>query len=639
MIDIQGNLTEIELYFEGVILSATTAKFRVRGNNEDTASVAEILSWLCAALRTSAHEGPSYSCVAFCSDSAAALPTFSILRKDLQPIHASQRVCWHPLFSRAVIAQGFPIPERNGQLGLEIALGVMMHLSGVNRIADVDEKILLVGTLTTLVPTALLGNKSVQWHLIVDPRQRRFSSQHAMPKSEFVRAFKSFGSDEFLHEMSTWRHFLGWCGDVKVTLGTDPSNGGTYPPTGYTGSPECLRRIDLSSLNGSIGSSGLGFFGGNLGGAWSVSSARQNPFANHVQRFESLLSTARRQLSIIYDTIEQRAWLVPVLSVILHMIHLRVKRDDQEVAIPYAEASWDGGRAAYETIMGSRELPIGPQDPKRAYELQDVVEDVWIALSNLPSKPASRPFYKPSLKTTLFGYEFMDVALRGPPIRLKRAAVANAGGWTRLTREIEIVLFCKGLGDLITPKHTESMACPFWRTVPKYKGYLCATVHCLRLLSERAGADGASHVLIPNGKWHCPDLLFEDCDCENAANCDRLQQLKSLHSRRQTPPKSLTHSGAAIFGKKSKGSAESRNAITMHDESSGTDSVDSMSPSVAPVDALPFNEDEDEVSVASGVTADYCEWTFTARHPRAHQLRKSVGIDNLRQRHHSERLS
>ena len=79
----------------------------------------------------------------------------------------------------------------------------------------------------------------------------------------------------------------------------------------------------------------------------------------------------------------------------------------------------------------------------------------------------------------------MDIVNGAPPFRLKKTHVRYCGGWIKLMREIEVVLFCHGVGDVIAPKNPHADTCRLWLSVPMGQDFLCATIDCLQRLSER----------------------------------------------------------------------------------------------------------------------------------------------------------
>jgi hypothetical protein len=81
--------------------------------------------------------------------------------KLLEPTGA----CWHSLFPRAVIAEGFPVKERKQGVGLEISFADIAFLSGSLSIVEFDNRLDVNGLKSLLVPVAKLSDDDAfQWH-------------------------------------------------------------------------------------------------------------------------------------------------------------------------------------------------------------------------------------------------------------------------------------------------------------------------------------------------------------------------------------------------------------------------------------------------------------------------------------------
>ena len=96
--------------------------------------------------------------------------------------------------------------------------------------------------------------------------------------------------------------------------------------------------------------------------------------------------------------------------------------------------------------------------------------------------------------------------------------------------------------------------CHSWRTVPKDKDFLAASVPILNALYEKAGSKlTKKHLTSTHLQWHRGPFLFENCINAGAynCNCDRLQRI--VHESYMSlgtvnPPGPLEELGAVIFG-------------------------------------------------------------------------------------------
>lgn len=134
--------------------------------------------------------------------------------------------------------------------------------------------------------------------------------------------------------------------------------------------------------------------------------------------------------------------------------------------------------------------------------------------------------------TYLKGWELIDIAHSKPWFKERRILLDDTcGTWPSIIgkqREV-LVLFCRGVSDLIRPP-ADDLFCQTWRSVPKGRSYLAATVAC-----------------ITNLDIHCRlDNRFRACTF-NHKNCpSRLQELDHRPSSRAFP---IPAAGAVIVGR------------------------------------------------------------------------------------------
>ena len=467
-----------------------------------------------------------------------------------------QTPCWHGLFRHTVVACGFEVAFRQTGIGLELELDLMIELAENSKPFNYAGKFFMIGSHSALIPTALLDDHSIQWHLFTSPDPNGLSLQD-LPEISALPVPKtctnSLDIRKFLQTLQHQRHFCGWSRNARITLGTCPRKGGKYTIRGFTNAPEISRKATLDSFNTGIASSGLGHAGPSASGTWTITSTRKRFSETPVQNFETILSRARRMPSILYDPGERRAWMVPLICVLYHMAHLRTKLDGHNISLPYVDSSWDGASAVYNAIVSNRQTAIGPQDDRSPFLLSDLLEQLWLDLQLVSVEQPGRRSWL--WKDSLHGCELMDVVGGVTPFRLKKTSVRNCGGWIRLMREIDVVLFCSGIGDVIAPKDPDADTCRYWSSVPTGQDYLCVTIDCLQRLSERAGSSPACEALAPGCFWHSPIPLFSPCDCCGHKSCNPLQQVVEAKTwclpgkRRVQPPCNISHKGAVIFGK------------------------------------------------------------------------------------------
>ena len=160
------------------------------------------------------------------------------------------------------------------------------------------------------------------------------------------------------------RSFLGYSKGVNITIGTQ-----SYP----------VRRIDENSgavqekcrgywhkrVIFSTGTSGIGVLG--AGAAIELGfTKRQIANMASIDMFDIALELSSRTPLLPYDVQKCISWLVPKLSVVLHITHCwfhdRVNKRDmlpQELTkVPSAEASSNGGKSALDCILENRGLKL-----------------------------------------------------------------------------------------------------------------------------------------------------------------------------------------------------------------------------------------------------------------------------------------
>ena len=77
---------------------------------------------------------------------------------------------------------------------------------------------------------------------------------------------------------------------------------------------------EVSIRTGNIGTSGLGFLGAEVEGELVIPKSISRSI--RVEYLDNILSTAQNMPLVLYDAAKQRAWLVPAISIILHMAQI-----------------------------------------------------------------------------------------------------------------------------------------------------------------------------------------------------------------------------------------------------------------------------------------------------------------------------
>ena len=334
-------------------------------------------------MRRSSFEGVSISTVFIEKAESSTDVAFKLTQDALRADSKDQWPCWYGLFRHSVVAFGFEVASRQHGIGLELTFELMVELAENAKPLNRAGSFILIGLHSALIPVSVFDDHSIQWHLFTSSNPDGITLQD-LPETSALAVPTTCKNDldirTFFQTLKNRRHFCGWCSNARITLGACPQEGGRYTISGFTKTPEISKIPKFASFNAGIASSGLGYAGPSFSGTWTITSTRKNFSELPMQRFESMLSTARRMPSILYDPDEKRAWMVPVICVLYHMAHLHIMMDGHNTYLPYIESSWDGASAAYKAIMSNRQITIGPQDFRNPYLLSDLLEQLWVNL-------------------------------------------------------------------------------------------------------------------------------------------------------------------------------------------------------------------------------------------------------------------
>ncbi|KAI9793060.1 MAG: hypothetical protein M1816_000958 [Peltula sp. TS41687] len=323
----------------------------VLGSREYLIEVAQQLAWFSAVCRVPNHGKLTYSDVVFETVKSREFRLYTI---GLQPIREEEYSCWHPMFVGSVIARGFPIPERRKEIGIELPFEVMISLGQILYPVEYEDGVILKGYSTILVPTNQ-GPDSVQWHFIrTNDRRKR------IPMDSIIQYCPTHFETVDFTFLAGARTFVGYCRKAEIHLGTQGS--GYEKIERSTARPEGTRMELSREISASLGSSGMGYFGGSITPKIIIAKGLLGTTRSDAAYLEDRLLNSKEQSIILYDVEKKRGWLVPELSVVLHIAHAWATRqhDSQELLnkIPHAEISGDGGEAAYAAIMRNNTLQL-----------------------------------------------------------------------------------------------------------------------------------------------------------------------------------------------------------------------------------------------------------------------------------------
>ena len=487
--------------------------------------IAQQLAWLSTVFRV--PEDGRLTCSEFALYATKESCIFQLTPLRLRDIRGNSAACWHPLFANGVIAYGFPIPPRDGEIGVEIPFEAMIELADIIGPVEYRGGLLLKGYSTMIFPKPLpslspgAGQKSAQWHLVYQT-----DDTLAMLSSVAQHGTRMLCPLDQLDTLVNARTFLGCYKEIQVHLGTDTA---AYDRISSSNAKVLRRKFELSGFT-------LSFSLPKIGGpsaAASFTLPKRLSLARTEDSYEQVLSYSMKMPIVLYDTSDRRAWMVPALGVILHMIHVWgfLRKTDLTTSyipnLPFTTAQWDIGRAAQEVIYKHSDLELyRSKDNNEPYTLKHLVKKFWLEFEMII---AAEKDHGLSETDSLVGWELMEIINRDPYSAPKEPSTkAFKGNWKCLANDPNmIILFCQGLGDIIVPNTDAQKICKAWQSVPKGNDYLTASTNCVVQCSKRFSGPENCSQLSRAAFWKRgdQDALFADCVHDEQLPCQRLQQL------------------------------------------------------------------------------------------------------------------
>ena len=544
----------VELAFD--ITQGQVSLFIKSGSPEIIVDAVQQLAWMGAALRTS-RDGRIQYCESKLDrirEAKGVESTLFNITFDMSSPSKEDQSCWFLLFANPVIARGFPTAHRNhDEVGLEVPLEMMAALGGVRHAVDFEGGLVLKGHSTLFVPTKC-HEASVQWHMIRVQGEGRLSYREASVQCPDRALLKDLNHDS----LGTARAYLGWWKKAETYLGTVDAD---YESIDWSPAGEAKRSAKLSGAN--IGfqtmvTGQLNFVMGAKDGKLHFS--QKGPFQKTVQ------SAAKTPVAL-YDLGDRRAWLVPALDVMLHVVQTRhhmspYSSDGRNVKLTSIDPE-NGRDAAIQAVVANQSRQLYEPDiaTEKGYYFKDAILDIWSQIEGLMDKKdaieaSTGLALHGTMQKKVRGWEYMSL-VHEKNYRRKEATIAkSSGGWVDLIGDIDaLVLFATGLGEIIRPVSDLSNLCRPWRSLPKGKDYLASGVPMLEQLYSEAGSRlSRKHLSITHLQWHRGFTLFEQCNHigSNQRTCDRTQQIyhdslfKTFGSVR--PPGKLEANGCVVFG-------------------------------------------------------------------------------------------
>lgn len=543
------------------------------GTKELLVEIAQQIAWLAATFRDAQDQDLSLSEVMFLSSKKGS---FGIRNLPLSKVEGQDRACWTTLFPGTAIAHEYPTPVRGRETGIEIPFHLMTSLSGSLYPMSLDGGIYFKGYSRLLFPTAVSEDGSIQWHLICNRGTKNPIAMNAIHHQKWIKISSPL-------KLAKARTFLGYCREVVVDMGTDKSTH-HYRNILFSGlhDEQYAPAVGMPSTL-TAGTGGLPF---NVGMTIPITRTKSllNPM-NDTQDYMDVLEDSKTRPVIIYDTDEEsaRGWMVPAISVILHMVHswsAKYAHDSFSEGFPHVDLVTKTGDAARDILLSRWDFVLRKTIDENLHKdklVKDLVMQYWDAMvqrrfHDLEAMSQAPPQAELAYRK-LYGWEYMDVVVGK---HSRRQQVGFEANWGHFLEDC-IVLFGKRFGNLIQPA-ADVPLCYKRDPIPTKKAFLTATISCLETLAyERGGSRDqlTSPRLTNKGYWHYqPKELFADChDCDTK-RCRKVPQY--LHSSVQKENSGLIppSEGAVVFGKDVKklqkpATKRKRSTKTFHAENGG----------------------------------------------------------------------
>lgn len=501
----------------------------IEASDEVQSDIAQTLVWLAAAVRssnfTSLHE--SRASIGFSLDDGAINCTIKSL--PLTPLinFCKESSCWHALFTNSVVAidypQSKPRSSESGQ-GLSISFEALRALARTTIITEDYKGFIIRGYQFSLVPVKNLTARkaespypdtTVQWHLLVNNPSSEVTAASLYRVGDKTRLRSVAKNIETLRRFIVpgSHAFLGWCGKVNINVGTDTRNSqngnvnhqaqAIDEPGGYA-SPyrdprlrlltsdarDAGRAKSISTISATVGGGGYGATGGTAA-AFMIGESREVAVVGRIGPLKETLQTRSKENIVLYDTATRRAWMVPYLNVLLHLVHLRelsinLNRERTIVKMPFAAQissssdgpAWDAIQPYLDLLdtenfnkhrlnrlnnhLSEKELQF-----KNALKLVDHLEYLVAMIDTAFKQNVAWRSKEMSLfhHSKIYGFEMEELSYAASLGYKEQKLHYTSGGWAKMRRNREQVFFCSGIGDLITPFITPELD---WRLCSRY---------------------------------------------------------------------------------------------------------------------------------------------------------------------------
>lgn len=337
-------------------------------------AIVQAIRWMCAAIRddVSLNEGTESSgnglCLSGVFEMSLEHPDLQVRTKPtmvslfrLEPLSPrgtdNDSSCWEHLFHKVPVAH--KMIGRPWGRGLQLPFDLLVELAAAETYVAFNGGTVLLGYFTALIPIEVdTGGKCIQWHLeSLDEAAGEVMSLQKL--RELVKYDWLKTRPENIHGKTC---FLGWASNANILLGTQKLVERKKPMTWTQGLKLRTRGIESDGFE----------VGGQLsipitGISPVLKASKSYKFVRYTTRrhplgdYRSALDCLQRKVSLLIDSESKQAWLVPMLSLVLHLCHVYFQASNtsnQRNPIPFAQPSPNGYQAAKIAIADCGSLTV-----------------------------------------------------------------------------------------------------------------------------------------------------------------------------------------------------------------------------------------------------------------------------------------
>ncbi|KAJ6108024.1 hypothetical protein N7523_009347 [Penicillium sp. IBT 18751x] len=349
-----------------------------------------------------------------------------------------------------------------------------------------------------------------------------------------------------LDYLQSKKALLGWCSKAHILLGTDR----LAPEVTWSAARNkpVTWNWKGANLQATFQTASPVQIGLQAGGSFERMSNRLR-FDPSAMYLKCLRSSMFEQV-IVYDVSAKRAWLVPLLSVLHHMLLVYVHSMEQESLfsiMPVANCRFGGPLDSLKALQDKGDMVIEGSG-SHTLTIAQLIMKFSVNMSRLsPQKPK---------RSTIYGYEFMDIVMDSTRSELKKETLEKDGlAWLSLLDEVNC-LFCSGMGEAIIGDRALdiSSAC---NRLPKGNDFLAASMKSVEIMSKRHGGSHQMDFcrLSQKHSWQLTGSPFKKCAHANdAVSCwqcpEFLQEIQNRQCSSQVNDQRIDNCahGALVFG-------------------------------------------------------------------------------------------